>query len=143
VAQPALLARQGPVHSTADLSRLDTVAMAVGDGRSSWRLVGPDGQVIVHTHEPRYMADDLLSLLRAAVAGTGAALMPGYLCRADLVAGSLAEVLPGWEPPPGSAHAVFPARRALVPAVRSLIDFLADNLVGDGPRVAMADFGST
>lgn len=84
VAQPALLMRQGPVHSTADLSRLDTVAMAVGDGRSSWRLVGPDGQVIVHTHEPRYVADDLLSLLRAAVAGTGAALMPGYLCRADL-----------------------------------------------------------
>lgn len=107
VAQPALLARQGPVHSTADLSRLDTVAMAVGDGRSSWRLVGPDGQLIMHTHEPRYAADDLLSLLHAAVAGTGAALMPGYLCRADLLAGRLAEVLPGWAPSPGISHADF------------------------------------
>jgi hypothetical protein len=29
---------------------------------------------------------------------------------------------------------VFPARRALVPAVRRLIDFLAENLGGDGPR---------
>ena len=134
VCQPAMLARQGPVHSPADLSRLDTVAMAVNEGRSSWRLVGSDGQVTVHTHEPRYVADDLLSLLHAAVAGTGAALIPDYLCRADLLAGRLAEVLPCWSPSPGIAHAVFPARRALVPAVRSLIDFLVDNLAGDGPR---------
>ncbi|MFZ2653147.1 MAG: LysR family transcriptional regulator [Burkholderiaceae bacterium] len=134
VAQAALLARQGPVRSPADLSRLDTVAMAVSDGRSSWRLVGPNDQTFVHTHEPRFVADDLLTLLFAAVAGIGATLLPDYLCRADLRAGRLAEVLPGWAPPPGIAHAVFPARRALVPAVRSLIDFLAENLTGVGLR---------
>ena len=44
--------------------------------------------------------------------------------------GALVEVLPGWGPPPGIVHAVFPARRALVPAVRRLIDFLAENLSG-------------
>jgi DNA-binding transcriptional LysR family regulator len=134
VASPALLAQQGPVLAPADLARLDTLAMSVGDGRINWRLVGPEGQAFVHSHDPRYVADDLLILVHAAVAGTGAALLPDYLCRADLHAGRLVEVLPGWGPPRGITHAVFPARRALVPAVRRLIDFRAENLGGDGPR---------
>lgn len=134
VANPDLLARQGPVRAPADLARLDTLAMSVADGRASWRLEGPQGQTHLHSHEPRYVADDLLTLVRAAVAGIGAALLPDYLCRADMQAGRLVEVLPGWGPPPGITHAVFPARRALVPAVRSLIDFLAQHLAGDGPR---------
>lgn len=134
VVDPALLARQGPVQVPADLARLDTLAMSVADGRASWRIEGPEGQPYLHTHEPRYVADDLLTLVRAAVAGIGAALLPDYLCRADMRAGRLVEVLPGWGPAPGITHAVFPARRALVPAVRSLIDFLAEHLAGDGPR---------
>ncbi len=133
VASPDLVSRHGPVVEPADLARLDTVSMTVGDGRSSWRLEGPDGQAFVHTHVPRYVADDLLVLVDAAVAGIGAALLPDYLCRAQLHAGRLVEVLPGWGPALGITHAVFPARRALVPAVRRLLDFLAQNLGGDRP----------
>ncbi len=132
VASPSLLARQGPIASPADLGQLDTMAMSVSDGRSGWKLEGPQNQQHVHSHVPRFVADDLLVLVGAAVAGTGAALLPDYLCRENLLAGSLVEVLPGWGPPPGITHAVFPARRALVPAVRRLIDFLAENLGGDG-----------
>ena len=42
---------------------------------------------------------------------------------------------PGWGPPIGIVHAMFPARRALVPAVRRLIDFLAENLSVEEPHV--------
>ena len=132
-ANPDQLRRQGPVLEPADLRRLDTLSMSVVDGRSSWRLEGPNGQVFVHTHEPRYVADDLLTLVFAAVEGIGAAMLPDYLCHADLKAGWLVEVLPGWGPPPGITHVMFPARRALVPAVRRLLDFLAENLKGDLP----------
>lgn len=131
VASPTLMKRQGPVHEPTDLGRLDTLSMSAGDGRSSWQLVGPRGLAFVHVHGPRYVADDLLTLVQAAVAGTGAAMLPDYLCRAELNAGRLVEVLPGWGPPPGVVHAVFPARRARVPAVRSLIDFLAERMAGD------------
>ncbi len=136
VASPEMLARQGPVIEPADLARLDTVAMSTADSRSGWRLEGPLGQTFVHAHEPRYVADDLLMLVGAAVGGSGAAMLPDYLCREDLRAGRLVEVLPGWRPPVGIAHAVFPARRALVPAVRTMLDFLAQNLAGDGPYTA-------
>ncbi|VWX63433.1 DNA-binding transcriptional regulator, LysR family [Burkholderiales bacterium 8X] len=131
VASPALLDRQGPVATTDDLARLDTVAMSATDGRSDWRLEGPGGRVFVQNHRPRYLADDLLTLKFAVVQGTGASVLPDYMCSAELRAGTLQEVLPGWGPAPGIVHAMFPARRALVPAVRRLIDFLAEHLDGD------------
>jgi len=134
VASPDLLRRQGPVQTPDDLSKLDTVAMSVSDGRNSWRLEGPGGEVVVHSHAPRYVADDLLTLTFAVVQGIGASLLPDYMCRGDLKAGRMTEVLPGWGPAPAISHAVFPARRALVPAVRRLIDFLAENLNADEPH---------
>ncbi len=132
VASPDQLHRQGPVREPADLARLDTVSTTVGESRSSWRLEGPKGEVFVHAHEPRYMADDLLTLGFAVAQGTGAAMLPDYMCHAHLASGRLVELLPGWGPPPGITHAMFPARRALFPPVRHLLDFLTENLKVDG-----------
>jgi DNA-binding transcriptional LysR family regulator len=134
VASPGLLRRHGPVQTPADLAKLGTVVMSTGDSRASWRLEGPAGQVVVHTHVPRYVADDLLTLKFAVVEGTGTSVLPDYMCQDELKAGRLVEVLPGWGPAPGITHAVFPARRALVPAVRQLIDFLMENLNGGEPH---------
>ncbi|MGJ7510038.1 LysR family transcriptional regulator [Variovorax sp. GT1P44] len=134
VGNPDQLKRQGPVLTPADLHRIDTVSMSTGDGRTNWRLEGPAGKVIVHTHTPRYVADDLLTLKFAVVQGVGASVLPDYMCRGDLKSGALVEVLPGWGPAPGITHVMFPARRALVPAVRRLIDFLIENLDSDEPH---------
>ena len=135
VANPELLRRQGPVNTPFDLERLDTVAMsATGDGRATLRLEGPGGTEHVWHHAPRYLADDLSTLQFAVLAGTGAGVLPDYMCRADIRSGRLKEVLPGWGPAPGICHAVFPQRRALVPAVRKLIDFLAENMSGVEPH---------
>jgi DNA-binding transcriptional LysR family regulator len=46
--------------------------------------------------------------------------------RDDLAAGRLVEMLPGWAPKCGIVHAIFPSRRGLLPSVRTLIDFLAE-----------------
>jgi|SRR5437899_3300319 len=134
VGSPEQLQRQGPVLTAADLSKIDTVSMSTGEGRTNWRLEGPAGKVIVHSHVPRYVADDLLTLKYAVVQGTGVSVLPDYMCRSELKAGKLVEVLPGWGPAPGITHVMFPARRALVPAVRRLIDFLVENLDSDEPH---------
>lgn len=135
VASPSLLQRHGPITAPADLEGLDTVDMAAGEGRSQLRLQGTEGRMHLFAHTPRYLADDLLTLKFALVQGIGAGMLPDYMCRSELKAGELVEVLPGWGPPTGIVHAVFPARRALVPAVRRLIDFLAENLEGDEPHL--------
>lgn len=132
VASPELLSQHGPVQVPEDLADIHTIAMDIRDGRSSWQLEGPDGQAHTHWHIPRYIADDLHMLVCAAVSGNGIAMLPEYVCRQELQSGSLVHLLPGWEPLPGIMHAVFPAGRTRVPAVRLLVDFLSEVLDGYG-----------
>ena len=132
VASPEQLRRQGPVRTVDELARLDTVAQSASDGRVSWCLEGPGGATRTVQFRPRYLADDLLTLKFAVLEGVGASILPGYMCKEDLEAGRLVEVLPEWRPPAGILHAVFPSRRALVPAIRKLIDFLDEHAGAEG-----------
>jgi DNA-binding transcriptional LysR family regulator len=132
VASPAQLDREGRAASVEDLHRLSTLAMSATDGRTGWKLLGPDGREFDFQHRPCYTADDLLTLKYAAVKGTGMCILPDYMCRRELRQGQLEEVLPGWAPRPGVVHAVFPSRRGLVPAVRHFLDFLGEHVSGEG-----------
>jgi DNA-binding transcriptional LysR family regulator len=128
LASPELLRRQGAPATPEDLKKLDTVAMSAADGRSTWELIGPQGQEYVLQHQPRYVADDLQTLKLAMLAGTGMSFLPGMLSQAEQQAKLLVQVLPGWTLRPGMLHAVFPSRRGQVPAVRSFLDFLGEHL---------------
>ena len=135
VASAMRMRAHGPMNGPEDLAHIDTVAMsASGEGRTGQSLRGPDGKLHHLTHSPRYVADDLLTLKFAILQGVGAGMLPDYMCRTELKSGDLVEVLPGWEPPPAIVHAVYAPRRALLPAVRQLIDFLAEELRGHEPR---------
>jgi DNA-binding transcriptional LysR family regulator len=127
------LPHQGALQGPEDLARIDTVAMSAGDGRATLALAGPDGRTYQAVHHPRYVADDLLTLKIAIVQGVGAGMLPDYMCRRELASGELVEVLPGWAPQAGVVHAMYAPRRALVPAVRHLLDFLAEHLDGHEP----------
>eukprot|EP01036_Dinobryon_divergens_P043463 gene43463-57860_t len=113
-----------------DLAQLDSIAMSAPDGRSTWNLIGPGGVHQVVQHTPRYVADDLLTLKFAAVAGTGVCWMPDYMCQDEMRERKLVRVLPDWAPAPAIVHAVFPSRRGLSPAVRRFLDFLGDAMPG-------------
>lgn len=128
LASPELLRRQGTPLTPDDLKKLDTVAMSSADGRSTWELIGPQGQEHAFQHQPRYVADDLQTLKLAMLAGTGIGFLPDMLSQAEQQARLLVHVLPGWTLRPGMVHAVFPSRRGQVPAVRSFLDFLGEHL---------------
>ena len=135
VTSPQQLRRQWQPMEPAQLVGLDTVAMSATDGKSSWALQGPAGAVYTLAHQPRYCADDLATLRFAVLGGIGMSFMPDYMCEDDLRSGRLVEVLPGWSPPPGIFHAVYPSRRGMVPAVRAFLDFLGESIHADGvPR---------
>jgi len=128
LASPGQLARQGHALAPRDLAQHDTVAMSSRDGRASWTLYGPDREEYLFRHRPRYVADDLLTLKLAVMDGIGICVLPDYMCREEIADGRLVPVLPGWAPRPGIVHAVFPSRRGLIPAVRSLLDFLGEHM---------------
>lgn len=128
LASPAQLARQGWPVQPSDLSLLDSVAMSANEGRAVWDLAGPNGAQYRVTHRPRYVADDLQTLKLAMMSGAGVGLLPDYQCREEIASGCLVLVLPEWAPKPGIVHAVFSSRRGMIPAVRSFLDFLEQNL---------------
>jgi DNA-binding transcriptional LysR family regulator len=124
VAAPSLLQRQGVPQQPEDLTRLDSVAMAAVEGRSTIRLVNDSGAEWVWQHHPRFVANDLQTLRLAVMAGVGATFLPQSMCANEVAEGRLTHVLPGWGLPPSHVHAVFASRRGLVPAVRHFLDFL-------------------
>lgn len=131
VASSALLRRLGRPAAIDTVATLPSVSMSAGaDGRATMLLLGPAGRQQEVIHRPVYIADDLSTLKHAIVQGTGMGLLPVDLCQAELDAGQLDEVLPGWAPPPAVFHAVFPSRRGMVPAVRRFLDFLAEHPSG-------------
>jgi DNA-binding transcriptional LysR family regulator len=69
----------------------------------------------------------------AAIAGLGVALLPDHVCRRALDDGQLVRILPSWRGHQGLVHLVFTTRRGLPPAVRALIDHLAERF----PREAL------
>ena len=139
VASPELLRRQGRPTRLEELGRLDSLAMSAVDGRASLLLHGPGGQEYTLVHHPRYVADDLLTLKFAVLAGTGMGWLPDYMCHDELADGRMVHLLPGWSPPQGVVHAVFPSRRGLSPAVRGFLDFLAESMPGTSHTAPHAD----
>ena len=67
----------------------------------------------------------MVALRAAALAGVGLAQLPTMLVRSELAQGTLVQLLPDWAPRREIIHAVYPSRRGLLPAVRALIDDLA------------------
>jgi DNA-binding transcriptional LysR family regulator len=88
--------------------------------------VGPDEATASIRHTPRLVTDDMMALRHAAVAGVGVAHLPLMVVANELRQGTLVKVLPDWAPPSELIHAVLPSKRHLRPAVRALIDYLAE-----------------
>lgn len=124
VASPAYLAKHGTPQSPQDLLRQVCLSHA-NFGKSVWHFLrGIDtAQVGVAS---RYSANDATLLLHAALAGGGIALLPTYLVNQHVAAGTLNAVLPDWQPPTMTIYALYPSRRHLSPAVRTLLDFLVE-----------------
>lgn len=126
VAHPRLLDGRPPVVVPTDLRDLPSVDIGPPGRRHEWCLEGPAGANALVPHDPRLVTEDMVALRLAALEGVGIAQLPATVVRPDLLQGRLVEVMPRWVPRREMVHALFPSRRGLLPAVRHLLDFLAD-----------------
>jgi DNA-binding transcriptional LysR family regulator len=127
VASPALLQGNDALRSREALNRLPSVAMSTVEGWATVNMAGPGGAPFDLRHQPCCAADDYDTLKHLILDGIGIGVLPAYLCVAELGNGCLVDALPGWAPVPEIFHAVFPSRRGMAPAVRALLDFLAEH----------------
>ena len=128
VGSPLLIEQLGQPAVPADLHRFPTVDTCPPSGLHVWELDGPSRAHASLHHTPRLVTDDLIALRAAAIRGVGITQLPSMVVIDQLKSGALVELLPGWSPKLGVVHAVFPSRRGLLPAVRALLDFLAERL---------------
>lgn len=110
------------------LASVPTLSMAEETDEVRWELTGPGDETRSVTLRPRMMCSNFGVLLAAAQEGLGVALLPVHICRSSFATGELIHVLPEWRSPYGTIQAIFSTRKGLVPAVRALIEFLAQEI---------------
>ena len=125
-AAPAYLAQHGTPATPQDLLRHRCIGYSYSASGDDWHLVDAQGQP--HTVKvPCAMHTNNGDTVRAAaLGGLGISWGPTFLIGADLRAGRLLPLLPGYHLPDIDVQAVYPSRRHLSAKVRVLIDFLAE-----------------
>lgn len=122
-ASPAYLSRRGTPRTPAELAAHDCILYAYHAVPTTWRLMGPDGEVAVEV-AGRVVSNHGEILIEAACQGLGLAFCPQFLTADLMRAGRLARVLPEWHfPLPLSV--VFPNARHVPAKLRLFVDFLA------------------
>jgi DNA-binding transcriptional LysR family regulator len=128
VASPKYLDRMGRPTDPDQLADHVTLSGNEDDARQRWELHGPNDEVRRVELNPRVSGFDFPMLRSLAEQGVGITLLPETLCAEQVRTGSLEVVLPAWRLPQGICHVLFASRRGLLPAVRVLIDFLAEKM---------------
>ena len=120
VAAPAYLTAHGMPQQLSELGRY---ACLVHTSLPVWPLQEggwrPQGACI---------SNSLLALRELAINEGGIALLPHHVCEGDLASGRLQRVLPELAVPPNPFYLIYPSREHLAPALRSLMDFVAERL---------------
>lgn len=133
VASPDYLAAMGAPRTLDDLGAhrlLHYTNLATGN---FWRLRGASGEERHIRVGGRLTANNGDSLMRAAEAGIGVALLPSFILGDALETGRLVEVLPDRAPDLLGVFAVHPEARFPQPKLRAFVDFLVERFRGKGP----------
>jgi len=131
VASPAFVATYGLPQALADIARMPTLTTGTLGKEHTWHFVDAESRPSQLIHNPRLSTDDFYTVRRAAVRGVGVARLPTPLVKDDLSSGALVRLLPSLNSRSGIVHAVFPSRRGMVPAVRSLLDALSEGFAAN------------
>lgn len=127
VASPAFASSQQIPVRVDTLPSLPFLSFLEDTRRPTWALSGPNGATTTVSFDPVLISSDFTILLKAAAAGLGIALLPGEVAEDELEAKRLVRILPDWHSQEITVHLVFATNRGIVPAVRVLIDYLAEH----------------
>jgi len=131
VASPDHLAQSGRPAGPDALRERRCIVYSSVQGDDRWRLTPPGGkQVAVPVGGP-LRSNNLGTVLAAAAAGMGLAILPWYLAREALEQGQVVPVMTDHALPAQDIHAVFPSPKLVPRKVTGFIDFLQQALAGE------------
>lgn len=124
---PKYLRSRPPINHPRDLADADCLVFSATG--TSWTFHSSRGTLSVDVRA-RLLADDNRTLLRAALAGLGVALLPAYMADEALRSGKLEVVLPKFSPQENWFKAYVPRRRMHVARVKALLEYLQQQWAG-------------
>jgi hypothetical protein len=122
---PAYLARREAPQHPADLEGHDCLVFTTSGPR--WEFESAQGLMGVDVHS-KLRTNDGGAIYKAALAGSGIAVLPDYLTEKALRKGELVEVLKDFRIPDIWLKALVPASRIELPRIRMLLDWLENKL---------------
>lgn len=129
IASPNFLNRYGHPQIPQDLVTFACLAKTRSEGISQFSLTHSDGRQININFQPVLESNEWTVLKQAALSDLGITMLPEEFCREEIQSGLLVPILTEWSLPTSSLYIVYPSRRGLIPAVRSFIDFVAEDLI--------------
>lgn len=124
-----LVARRGAVEAERPTDLAETPAVQLSPYfDAEIPLEGPNGESAVLRPRVATATDNLFAAARWVRAGRGYAALPRWLVAADLAAGSLTELCPGWRPPPAPLTLAYPTARFRPARVRAVIAHLRETV---------------
>lgn len=129
VATPDYLARHGTPATPHDLARHRYLAHA-NVNQKTWRFFRDGEETALELNSP-FSVNDSNALLNCVLSGGGIAMLPKYMINDDLAQGRLKTVLTDWTLPVYTLYALYLSRHRLPLAVRSLLDYLAEQFEGE------------
>ena len=128
VASKAYIKQHGEPQTLAQITQHATLSMNEDEAHQYWELTDNSSDIQRVKINPRVMASNLSMLVQLTVQGAGIALLPESICAEQVHNGQLKVILPAWNIPEGTFHAIYPSRRGLLPAIRTFIDYLVAEL---------------
>jgi DNA-binding transcriptional LysR family regulator len=125
-AAPDYLAREGRPTAPSDLAaHACLIHVNVSAHDRIWRFSGPKGPLSVRV-DGTFFSNSALALRKAALAGLGIALLPGYCVADDIAAGSLLTLLPRFKVARRPLLAAFPRAKVIPQKIEIFVDFIKD-----------------
>lgn len=131
VGAPEYLAQHPAPTVPNELSHHACLIYSSVQGDARWTFAGPGGKDVAVAVAGPLRSNNLSSVLAAARAGLGLAMLPWYVARASVKQGTLIPVLREHVLPAQELHAVFPSPKLVPAKITTFIDYLQEQLAGE------------
>ncbi|MBH3429027.1 LysR family transcriptional regulator [Pseudomonas alkylphenolica] len=128
-AAPAYLREHSTPMQVEDLTRHNCLTHSYF-GRHLWHFE-VNGESVSVPVQGNISANEAMTLQRAALAGSGIAMLPTYQAAAALRSGELIRLLPQAKPQELNLNAVYTSRKHMPATLRSMLDFLAERFTAE------------
>jgi DNA-binding transcriptional LysR family regulator len=131
VAAPSYLRACGTPRVPADLAKHACLVYSSVQGDDRWSMTSPGGEEISVPVKGPLRSNNLSTLLAAARAGMGIAVLPWYVARESVAEKVVQPILADHALPAQDLHAVFPSPKLVPSKVTTFIAFLQQALAGE------------